>query len=623
MPTSANSKLASVDQEIYSCLDRNDPKSFFLFAGAGSGKTGSLVRVLQEFRQKDINRLRNHGQQLAVITYTNAACDEIKRRLEFDPAFWVSTIHSFCWGLINPYQEDIRQWIENELKQDLEKLRQAQAKGRPNTKTAIDRARKIEIKNKRLEHLSHIRVFSYNPNGLNSGRDSLNHAEVIKLTSQFLETKKLLQQILVRKYPILFVDESQDTKKELIDAFFKIQRIHSREFSLGLFGDMMQRIYTDGKAGLGENLPTDWLKPQKNINYRCPKRVISLINDIRENQFQKPSKHNPEGFVRLFIVDIDSAVDKGKIEKFIMESMAKITDDEGWLSATGNKVLTLEHKMAARRGQFIDFFQPLYDSKHDTTGLLDGTMTGIPFLTKTVLPLIQAVLADDEFAVTTLMKDYSPILDSRNLFKSDNQLSQIKNAQNAIKILAGSWKSNKDQPLSDMLKQIYQLNALSIPDIFLPIVQRTEVDEKAPESDEEERNLDLDAWNEALSNPFSQLAAYKEYISDRSRFGTHQGVKGLQFPRVMVILDDSESGMNLFSYDKLFGAKSLSDTDIRNAKEGKETTLDRTRRLFYVTCSRAEQSLAIVAYTPNPEMVRKFASRKWFNADEIIDFSPQ
>ena len=44
-------------------------------------------------------------------------------------------------------------------------------------------------------------------------------------------------------------------------------------------------------------------------------------------------------------------------------------------------------------------------------------------------------------------------------------------------------------------------------------------------------------------------------------FGTHQGVKGLQFDRVLAILDDDEARGFLFSYEKLFGAKETSDTD--------------------------------------------------------------
>src|SRR5690606_38169749 len=111
-----------------------------------------------------------------------------------------------------------------------------------------------------------------------------------------------------------------------------------------------------------------------------------------------------------------------------------------------------------------------------------------------------------------------------------------------------------------------------------------------------------------------------EYMSDRAKFGTHQGVKGLEFPRVMVILDDEEARGFLFSYEKLFGAKELTATDIKNAQEGKDTTLERTKRLFYVTCSRAEKSLAIVAYTANPDAVRgQVLSQGWFSEDEIIN----
>lgn len=99
---------------------------------------------------------------------------------------------------------------------------------------------------------------------------------------------------------------------------------------------------------------------------------------------------------------------------------------------------------------------------------------------------------------------------------------------------------------------------------------------------------------------------------------THQGVKGLEFPRVMVVIDDSEARGFLFSYEKLFGAKAKSDTDKKNEAEGKETTIDRTRRLFYVTCSRAEEALAVAAYSDNPAAVRDTAIRQgWFDSDEV------
>ena len=215
--------IKTVDDEIYSCLDLDKPKSFFLFAGAGSGKTRSLVEVLNRFRENNIHRLRTNAQQVAIITYTNAACDEIKRRLEFDTAFSVSTIHSFAWELIKPYTYDIKALLRVRLQNDIDELEVAQSKGRAGSKAAEDRPRQIASKRKRLESLSTVRKFTYNPNGENSGKDSLNHAEVIALTAELLSSRPLLQTILIRKFPVLLVDESQDTKKELIEVLFTVQ----------------------------------------------------------------------------------------------------------------------------------------------------------------------------------------------------------------------------------------------------------------------------------------------------------------------------------------------------------------------------------------------------------------
>lgn len=106
--------------------------------------------------------------------------------------------------------------------------------------------------------------------------------------------------------------------------------------------------------------------------------------------------------------------------------------------------------------------------------------------------------------------------------------------------------------------------------------------------------------------------------SKKPDFATHQGVKGLEFPRVMVILDDTESRGFLFSYEKLFGAKKQTATDLKNEKEGKDTSNRRTARLFYVACTRAMESLAVVAYSDNPELVKNTAlNNGWFSEDEI------
>lgn len=626
MTNNYNVALSPVDEEIYGCLNLDNPKSFFLFAGAGSGKTRSLVEVLKRFRHENITRFRKNGQKAAIITYTNAACDEIRSRLEYDSAFHISTIHSFAWELINPYTNDIRNWLTSNLAEEIADLREKQDKARSTaTKTYIDRERKIELKNRRLSILPDIKKFTYTPKGDNLETNSLNHEEVIKITAGFIQNKPLMQNILIQKYPIILIDESQDTKKELVDAFFEVQKNKSADLSLGLFGDTMQRIYTDGKADLGQNIPDTWAKPAKIINYRCPRRVITLINKIRsgaDDQSQAPYKKE-DGFVRLFIVDANGAVDKADVEAEIASQMAALTGDQQWndLTQTDVKVLTLEHHMAANRGGFATFFEPLYGVNRLRTGLLDGSLSGVSLFSKRVLPLIKAMQANDKFAASRVIRENSALIQKDVLKNSPNSIEELTKAKDAVDALFSLWVDSTEPTLNDILKEVFRSDIFQIPDSLLPIAKRLVEDQEIEEESVDETEADpvMDAWDTALECKFSEFEEYVKYISGESRFGTHQGIKGLEFQRVMVILDDDESRGFLFSYEKLFGAVEPTATDIKNEQEGKETSIDRTRRLYYVTCSRAEESLAIVAYTKNPAKVAQYAlEQEWFDDGEII-----
>ena len=623
---------SQVDEQILSCLDLDTPKSFFLFAGAGSGKTRSLVTALTKVSEKSGQLLRLNRKKIAVITYTNAACDEIKHRIDYDPLFLVSTIHSFVWELIKNYQSDIREWLRTDIADEIASLEQAAATGRPGTKTALDREEKIQSKTKRLASLNDIKSFTYSPTGQNRTRDSLNHAEVIKMSADFLLNKPLMQEILICKFPILFIDESQDTKKELIEALFAIERQHKGKLTLGLFGDTMQRIYSDGKADLGINLPADWIKPVKKLNFRCPKRVITLINKVRsqaDKQTQQPRDGQDEGFVRLFIVP-NKVIDRTLLEEKIASQMADVTVDEAWRGPAADvKKLTLEHHMSARRMGFIELFEPLYQVDSVKTSLIDGSLSGLRYFTQLILPLVTAYAKGDHFTVARLIKQNSPLLHGHLLKESKEQPALLKKANDSVVELLKLWNDGQDPSLLEIVKIISQNGLFAIPEP-LSIIARREltgditvepVEPAAPEdnADEEETDILIDAWETVLKSPFSQIKHYDNYISNISPFGTHQGVKGLEFPRVMVILDDEEARGFLFSYEKLFGVKALSATDLNNIREGKDTTILRTLRLFYVACSRAEKSLAIVAYTENiPALKSHVLKEQWFSEDEII-----
>jgi DNA helicase II / ATP-dependent DNA helicase PcrA len=608
-----------VDVDILRCLNLDTPQSFFLFAGAGSGKTRSLVTALDALRAKYGPRLRANGQRIRVITYTNAACDEIQSRLDFDSVVEVSTIHSFAWSLLEGFTRDIREWLRVNLADEIEEVRALELRGRTGTKASADRLSKISSKTRRLENLNAVRKFNYSPTGTNKGRDSLSHAEVIKISSDFLKTKANMQHILVGAFPFLLVDESQDTNKHLVDALFAVQAAHRMNFALGLLGDMMQRVYSDGKEGLGKNLPQDWAKPTKKLNHRCPKRVVRLINQIRrdiDGQEQIASTKAIEGHVRLFIIPSDTA-DQPANERAVASAMAVLTGDPKWNNPRECKHLILEHRMAASRMGFSEFFVPLHDIDDFKTGVLDGSLPATRFLTKEVLPLVRAHQRGDNFAVARIMRSLCPILSAENLRAADDASKLMKKAGDAVESLMELWANENDPALIDVLQNIYASGLMVVPDSLRPNITRgRDLPEDArprPEHEDDEdfeANMQTDrslAIDNFLAAPFSQVEPYHDYISGNAPFDTHQGVKGREFPRVMVIMDDATARGFMFSYEKLFGAKATGDS----STEG-------TRRLFYVTCSRAEKSLALVAYSAQPHLVKAHVIREgWFEEGEV------
>lgn len=602
-----------VDETLEKCILSTPRKSFFLFAGAGSGKTYSLVLLLKKIHNSIGKDLLLQGKNVAVITFTNAATDEIINRLDYSPIFHISTIHSFVWDVIKYYQADIKRlycfYIEEDLKALEKKLEETENK---TTKTHLSNVEKFEYQKERLAKAQIIEKFVYNPNGSNPEYNALKHAEVIKISAQMILENKMLQRIIAQRYPILLIDESQDTKKELIDTFFEIQRNFADIFTLGLLGDQKQRIYADGKENIEDSIPVGWEKPVKRMNYRCAKRIIQLANnigkDIDIHAEQRPREDANDGLIRLFVIQQREGLNKDEIEQNVMRIMSEQTQDAKWTTiGTEVKVLTLEHMMAARRLGFSRFFAPLYKvSKYQMT-FLQGSVSEIEFFTKEVLPIAESIKEDGRVALE-ILKKYSPLLSGQNTEKPYELY--LKCREEAIKV---ANLVNENGTIRVVVDEIIKSQLLTVPDVVRQAYMLS------PSDIEDTVEEELRAWVEVMDLPINMVRSYDDYVNHRSQFDTHQGVKGLEFDRVMVIIDDSEIKGFLFSYDKLFGVKDLSNVDLKNKENGKETSIERTQRLFYVTCTRAKNSLAVVMYTNNPERVKTETIRKgWFEENEII-----
>ncbi len=605
---------AQIDETLEKCVLSTPRKSFFLFAGAGSGKTYSLVLLLKKIRNGIGENLLLQGKNVAVITFTNAATNEIVNRLDYSPIFHVSTIHSFVWNVIQYYQTDIRKFYCQHIQEDIVELGAKLDKAKNKTaKTYLSNIEKLELKKEQLEKAKAIEKFVYNPNGSNPEHNALKHAEVIRIAAQMIMEIPMLQRIIAQQYPILLIDESQDTKKELVDAFFEIQKNFGDIFTLGLLGDQKQRIYADGKENMESFLPDGWEKPVKRMNYRSAKRIIQLANtigmDIDIHAEQTPREDVDDGFVRLFVVQQHDDINKDEVETTIMRMMSEHTQDDKWSGEGADvKILTLEHMMAARRLGFNCFYAPFSKvSKYQMT-LLQGSVSEIEFLTKVVLPMAESMKGDGRIALE-ILKGNSPLLKGEQTEKPYELYLRCREGAKRIADIV-----NGNATIRCIVNEILKFQLLSIPDVVRQayLLKPSDLDDNT--------EADLRAWVEVMDLSVDMVQSYDDYVNHRSRFDTHQGVKGLEFDRVMVIIDDSEINGRLFSYDKLFGVKELSDKDRENQENGKETTIERTQRLFYVTCTRAKNSLAVVMYTDNPDGVKANAiKKKWFNEDEIIE----
>lgn len=618
----------SVDVGIQECLHIGSGKSFITFAGAGSGKTYSLKEALEFLKDHYCANFSRQGKKIAVVTFTNNAADEIKDRVEQNTIFAVSTIHSFCWSAISGFNEDIRKWYVGTIPVELEKVKGEEKRGRAG-KASDARKRTIARLEEKIEWLNEPRSFIYDPNGVNSSLNALSHADVLKIFSSFLTTKPMMKEVIVNKFPFIFIDESQDTNKDVINAFFSLQDEKKDNIVIGLFGDTMQRIFGGGEVELGKAKPNGWETFNKEMNHRSARRIVGLGNQIRsedDGRYQYAKDGSAEGYVRYFLLSHDDLA-KQDVEEKIRKTMAEVTGDTGWKDTKSEEtaILLLEHKMASGRLGFEELWEKLSESPKIKDRISEGDNAELNFFSGIVSPLADASLEERRADLMSILrKNKSPLLEASLL--NDNKDDPLSPARTAEHAFRGVVSSN-EVSFREVLEVLAEHKLLRIPEKLQSFVSGSEENEarKEPEEESEEKSDEKDdseiaAWAEALETDFSQIRNYKDYADGKSIFRTHQGVKGNEFERVMVIMDDNEAGGFLFSYEQYFGAKEVSKASQKKLDAGEEIGLDRTRRLFYVTSTRAKSSLAHVIYTSDVVKVREnLIARKFAQESEVVD----
>ena len=159
-----------------------------------------------------------------------------------------------------------------------------------------------------------------------------------------------------------------------------------------------------------------------------------------------------------------------------------------------------------------------------------------------------------------IIRDYSTLFRDYKLSLTPTMIQELNVAveQLVSKLL------DETSTCKDLLNIVYVNRILPVHKDLQRII------EDFPDSEDDDYDK-FKSLRNALESSFSEVQKYYDYVQGNASFDTHQGVKGLEFDRVQVIIDDKESRGSWFSYEKLFGIKQKTDSEKKNELEGKET----------------------------------------------------
>lgn len=646
-------------KEILQCIENK--KNFILTGGAGSGKTHSLVLLIQE-----IGRLYPN-KSIICITYTNNAVAEMKSRISNDKLF-VSTIHEFLWKIIKKYQKELKETMIELIYSEEEKYKKFTL--------PKDNLEKNEMKIN-LEYFLNSEIVYDEYYSLKSEENSkIGHDEVLLIAEKMFEKYSKLCDILKDNANFIFIDEYQDTSEEVTNIFLNHINKSKKENTIGFFGDSMQSIY---ETGIG-NIKDDSLKRINKIqNRRNPLKVIELTNRLRDDGIKQiPSKDTQA-------TNIDEGT--GKIKegnvKFIysdnniLEELKKtyIFNDWDFKNTLNTKELRLTHKLNAEESGFKELYNlyindfiysklisklkekkisededinnfgyiiekfPIFSgkgkenilkqadtkSKEEIEKIKDIEWGKIKnsFINKDSLLDYKFNGLTEKYESTSnrdkILQKLDLIYESINLYSENKYVELFKKLKIKISSYEDKIKIRKEMnELIELMKsqndKIYEIidkanNILNIKN-----------DEKYIEFI---GNKGWYLWNRIKDISFSEYVKSIEYQKEYFPYSTQHSVKGSEFDNVLVILDNGKWNMYNFNLllENIFNENNI-------LEERKKDIFNRTKKLFYVCCTRAKENLIVFIQINNQKINKEkiisnakklFGEKNVINGDKLIN----
>lgn len=409
----------------------------------------------------------------------------------------------------------------------------------------------------------------------------------------------------------MFIDESQDTFPGVVKSFKQVEAHMRGKFCLGFFGDPMQSIFM---RGAGEIPREDhWRAITKPENFRCARQILDVANAVRaqgDGMQQVRGLHERvegdlrpvEGSARMFI--LPNTLNRTEALARVRAWSAEADNDQGWTTPDlGVKILVIVHRMAANRLGFGGIYSALNDKTSDAMkqGMQEGTGWPVrPFL-KFALPLVASMKVGNEFEAMNLLREHSPRLAPGSV--SRGQAASVLREIRAAVLQLSAMLDAPDRTIADVAIHLRDSGLFLFDERFeraLGLIG----DSTATAQDAEAAPTEGSSSDAAIVKFFGcsalELLPYERYVSEGSPYATQHGVKGAQFDRVVVVMDEEESEYRTYNYERVFAGADARAADHARAQAGDDNTWSRTLRLLYVCCTRARRGLVLTFFVADP-----------------------
>lgn len=547
-------------------------RSFRLEAGAGAGKTYSLIKALQHLIERNQHGFPKKNQQIACITFTNVARDEIAARTDKSPLVYCETNHAFCWSLISGFQKQLRSLVEA-MPHWQERL--AEVGGNLGTRVV---------------------EYSLGHRSIREDRVSIHHDDVLPLTISLMEHLKF-RRMVADRFPIILVDEYQDTDRDWVEAIKRLFLTNPDGPLFGFFGDHWQKIYGDGCGRLEHESVTEI---GKEANFRSVKTIVDCLNRMRPELRQEVKDPDSVGQVSVFHTNDwvgqrrtgghwggDLPADVGH------QALQRVKDvlvQQGWnLAPERTKILMLTHRLLASEQGYTSL--PTVFRYNDA--FTKKEHPHIAYLVDELEPACDAFAANRFGAMFEALGGTTPLL------RSHADKAVWHNAMTRLLELRATGT------VGDVINHLLDQRRPRLPDAIEKRERELRDFDRAAGEEMPERLAEVERLRAV---PYAEISALRAYLDGHSPFETKHGVKGAEFDNVLVVIG---RGWNQYNFGEMLGLAAG-----QAIPAAREESFERNRNLFYVACSRPKRRLALL-FTQLLSPLAMGTLEQWFSPESI------